>query len=334
MKIDGEEFFEIPGYHKDYVISKSGRVYSFRSGRELTGWVNEDGYVSFGVEEVSGKRTTVGRHRLLCIAFKPIDLDLRDLVVNHLNGIPGDDRLENLEWTTYLGNIEHAGLLGLTTKCMPCSVMDVDTGEIVKYPSAIKAARALKLTKESVLYRLRFDPDRVYPERKQYRLGWDDKPWPVNPDPESSILEYGKAQGVLVKNLDTGEVKRYHALAAVSKEIKFSMGCLSKRMKKESQPWFPPNLLLKWETNKEEWRETIDKYVEYENCTISKVVILVAEDPTKNRVFYSAKHCADEMGVNHTTVLYRVNSKTKPRYDGYEYHYYSSYRSVQLESNP
>lgn len=329
--MEQEKFYPIPGFD-NYLITMTGKLYSKLTNKVVEGSVNPDGYHNHRCVLNDGTTLTIGRHRLMCIAFKPTDLDIRDLIVNHKNGIKGDDWLDNLEWTSYVGNIEHAGLNGLTTKCMPFSVMDVDTGEIVKFPSVVKGCEALRLTKDALLYRLRFDSTRVFPERKQYRLGWEDNPWPINPDPESSIREYGRAKAVLVKNTETGEVTRYATLTAVSKTIKFSLGSLSKRMKNEDQPWYPPHFLLKWEADEKDWRPTVDKYVEYENATCSKVVILVGEK--YNKIFLSAQHCADELGINHTTVLYRVNSKHKPKYDGFEFHYYSDYHSVQLESNP
>lgn len=327
--MDEQEFYPIPGFSW-YLLSKTGVLYSKLSERVLEGSVNPDGYVNYRCKGDDGHTLTIGRHRLMCMVFKPTELDIRDLIVNHLNGIKGDDWLDNLEWTSYVGNVEHAGLMGLTDKCQPFSVMDIDTGIIEKFPSVVKGCKALKLTKDALLYRLRFDEMRVFPERKQYRLGWDDRPWLVNPDPEASIAEYGNSKAVLVKNIETGEVKRHLTLTSVSKEIRFSLASLSKRMAKDGQPFYPPHHLLKWESDKTPWREAVDKYIEYEKTTCSKVVILIGND---QKIFLSAKDCADKLGINHTTVLYRLNSKHKPKYDGYEFHYYSDFHSVRLGSN-
>lgn len=319
----------IPGF-SNYSITKDGVVFSKLSNRVLEGSRNPAGYVNFRLKrDEDGHTLTIGRHRLMCMVFKPTDLDLRDLVVNHINGIKGDDRLDNLEWATYVGNIEHAGLMGLTDKCHPFSVMCIDTGEIVEYPSVAKACKELRLTKDALLYRLRFDSQRVFPERKQYRRGWGHVNWPINPNPEVSIAEYGSDKAVLVKNTNTGEVRRFHTLTAVSKEIKFSLASLSKRINAEEQPWYPPHYLLKWESDETPWREIIDNYFEYEKSSKSKVVLLLGENGDQ-KIFLSALDCAEKLGLNHTTVLYRLNSERKPRYDGYEFHYYTTYHSVQL----
>lgn len=328
-----EKLYSFPGFKK-YFITKEGRIWSGVSKKWLTASRNPAGYYNYTMMTDDNKHYTMGRHRALCIAFKPLEgVNLNALLVNHINGIPGDDWLDNLEWETYQGNVEHAGRLGLTTKCIPCQVMNVDTGKITKYPSAIKAAIDLRIPKDMLLWRLKHGEQCVYPERNQYRTGWSDAPWEINPDPDKSIAEYGNAKGVYVKNLDTLEVTLFSSMAAVSKEFNISGACLSKRFKKENQPWFLPNLLMKLVVDKEEWRDSTDKYIEYENSTCSKVVILISEDLTKSQVFLSAKECSEKTGISHSTVLWRVNSDTKPFYEGYSFHYYSNQHLVRLGSN-
>ena len=42
-------------------------------------------------------------HRLICMAFHPID-NPDDFIVNHINHIKNDNRADNLEWVTYSEN--------------------------------------------------------------------------------------------------------------------------------------------------------------------------------------------------------------------------------------
>ena len=58
-----------------------------------------------------GKRKRYYVHRLVAIAFIPNPNGYK--IVNHINGIKVDNRVENLEWSTYSKNLIHAYRTGL-----------------------------------------------------------------------------------------------------------------------------------------------------------------------------------------------------------------------------
>lgn len=49
-------------------------------------------------------------HRLVAEAFVPNPQNLK--IVNHIDGSRGNNKADNLEWTTYKGNMEHASRIG------------------------------------------------------------------------------------------------------------------------------------------------------------------------------------------------------------------------------
>lgn len=99
-----EDHIPIQGYEK-YLVTATGRVYSLRSRKYLKNSHNQQGHVK--VELWSNHRRKVKYvHRLVAAAFIPSVDGLN--VVNHLDGNPGNNCVENLEWTNMSGNILHA----------------------------------------------------------------------------------------------------------------------------------------------------------------------------------------------------------------------------------
>ena len=97
---------DIKGFEGRYQISNKGRVKSLNySNRKyekiLTNVVDGKGYYAISLGR--GVRKSV--HRIVAEHFLPEDLERK--YVNHKNGIPKDNRVENLEWCTPSENMQH-----------------------------------------------------------------------------------------------------------------------------------------------------------------------------------------------------------------------------------
>lgn len=110
---------EIKGYEGYYEVSSAGNVR--RVGRHfrkdilfperldvpiiMKQHLSRCGYLMVPVSKGKTKHVTV--HRLMAIAFIDNPDPSTKTIVNHINGIKSDNRIENLEWCTYKENTIH-----------------------------------------------------------------------------------------------------------------------------------------------------------------------------------------------------------------------------------
>lgn len=323
-------FRVIPDYSR-YGIYSDGTVVYLPENRPLKGSVNPAGYVNYRITADSGVTKTWGRHRLLAATFKDPGIPIDNLTVNHVNGIKGDDRLENLEWVTYQGNQEHAGAMRLTEKCIPVSVRDIDTGQVVKYPSIIKCAQDLCLSKDAVNYRVKIGEQRIFPERKQYRAFHEDLPWYVPSDVDSDLLSNGVSKSVQARLVLTGEVYTFPRLTDLAERLNVSASTVSHWLTNPHQPVLPGMIQIKWTQDSTPWRIPKDPYLELDQNSNYTPVVVINPDTGNYWIFESAVECAHEAGLKTTALDYRLKSKgTKTFSDGYAYCYYKDF--VQFNS--
>jgi len=87
----------IKGYAQRYSVTVCGRVYSHVSARFLIPVLDSHGYITICLRR-DNKPRAKRLHRLVALAFLDNPEGLN--VINHLNEVKTDNRLENLEWTT------------------------------------------------------------------------------------------------------------------------------------------------------------------------------------------------------------------------------------------
>lgn len=106
-----------------YEVSDLGRVRSLDricyglKARRVDGKVLRPGTNKFGYQNVNlfrdGRCKSVNVHRLVALAFVPNPSNLP--VVNHVDGCKSHNAATNLEWTTDIGNKQHAINIGRIT---------------------------------------------------------------------------------------------------------------------------------------------------------------------------------------------------------------------------
>ena len=90
---------EIKG--RTVLVSRCGRVFSFKTKREYSYNTTNSGYVTVGFELV---------HRIVATAYCETD-SADKTYVNHVNYIKTDNHYTNLEWVTAEQNLRHASFL-------------------------------------------------------------------------------------------------------------------------------------------------------------------------------------------------------------------------------
>lgn len=90
--------------------------------------------------------------RLVAMSFLPTPYD--KLTVNHINGNPMDNRVENLEWCTLKENIQHAFETGLKQNTVKAIVLERSDGHKLPFKSMADASRYLGRSKGYVSWQI------------------------------------------------------------------------------------------------------------------------------------------------------------------------------------
>ena len=95
-----------------YTITSNGDIFSDNSGKMSTRNKPGTEYQLISLMTLSGKTKTFRVHRLVLLAFNPIE-NPEELQVNHKDGNKLNNSLENLEWCNASENQKHAFKMGL-----------------------------------------------------------------------------------------------------------------------------------------------------------------------------------------------------------------------------
>lgn len=181
-------YYLIPGY-SDYLITKDGLLFNKISKSLMQASKGILGYYTFRMKDDSGFTCNRLRHRILCLAFKPFPKNVHTLDVNHINGIPGFDDLDNLEWVTRSENINHALEIGLRKDNKPVQVREIATGKVEFFISCSSLGRALGVTETTISNRAATNGNKNI-QGLQYRF-YQVAPWPdVENDNGKYLVEF------------------------------------------------------------------------------------------------------------------------------------------------
>lgn len=310
-----EGFYPIPLY-SNYSITRTGIVYSGYSMSFLEGSINPARYHHYRVKGDDGVVKTMGAHRLVAMTFLGMPEGYENLDVNHLNGLKWDNRAENLEWSTRQENVHHAGYNNLTEKCIPIQVRNVITGLVTEFPSYIACAFAYGLTKDAISWRVNAGEECVDELNHQYRKLTNRLDWAI-PTKWNN--------GILLRDVISGNVVSYPSQTALANAFNVSTGYISKVCTNSEQPIFrlgnglfqvipyTPNPI---------WLIRENPYLEYENTTRCRFVVMYNPTIEQPRIFFTLNEAAEAYNVKKNVPYQRAQSnRLEPWHDGLICHY-------------
>lgn len=337
---DGYAF--IPMYSR-YLINREGCIRNIVSYFKInlrstfSTELKHGKYHQFTINPDIGPITTISRHRALCLAWKDYPASVDILTPNHINGIKGDDRLQNLEWATHKENINHAFLNGLNKggvgshKSIPVLVRDVITKTETCYRSIKEASRNIGITNESIKWRLQSRGQRVFPELKQYKSQSEILPWKEIDNYEFELLNNEWANPVLVRNCVSGEIKEYKTQRICAKALNISEATLCSWLQQKGQPIFPGKIQIQLKRYLTEWRIPINLEYEFDLIGCGKSVLVKNIKTNTVLEFQSVTECARYIGILKTSIVYRLKTKGQKVYPGNLLFKYKSDPTAWLE---
>ena len=223
-------------YYTRYTISREGRMFDLVTNKikkYTTVKPNKNdpkkrrcGYHVTATVADRNHRGNLSKHRALGLAYLHYNADPFSLVVNHIDGVGGNNELGNLEWTTYSGNTKHAYASGLQSNTLKeIVVRNTITGETTKYASSIEASRLLGLTKATISTRVRRHEGVPFSDNLALKYADSDVPWSDGPvikaSPRLPMACYNVIDNVIVicKNSKEAEYLTSVAQSTILKHI-------------------------------------------------------------------------------------------------------------------
>lgn len=321
IPVPPDGFTTIPGFAL-YSLNLEGTLILSHSEAIIPLYHDAEGYLQTQMLTDHGRVVNRKHYRLMALTFLPQPPSEKRLVVNHINGVKDDDRLENLEWTTDKGNHWSNGISKHPKVRGPIIERNIDTGEEITHSNARQAARTNKMSVEAMLWRCASEGSRVFPERKQYKTVASNAEW-AKIDPTATI-EHGRSRRVVVKWLPDGITKTFESARKAARAIKCAESAISNWLTKCSgYPVLPGLVQIKFESDPNDFPEVKNPWVELMKFTKDRCVFTTKESDNETIIFESANACAKAMGISRTNIQYKLQSHGHTVFkDGYRYGFY------------
>ena len=285
--------FYIPNFTR-YSISINGDVFTVTSGNQRKIYVDKRNYRTVYIRLDSDQGVLVSRHRLMVATFGTFNPNYDDLMVNHINGVPGDDRIENLELITARENIIHAFKAGLMTTTIKVEVTNRETMEVEVFPSIAECARSLSLNIFFIRKELARNGSVLI---DGYEINYHDH--------FKSTLKPNNR--ILVRHLSTNTVKRYETKKECYTDLDITFKELNSRLSRINQPVFHDNTQVKYVDDPTPWRVPSDPEEKFFKEHRTRVLVRNV-DSGEILEFDSITECAKCQNLTKDAIVWRLNA--------------------------
>lgn len=283
-------FAFIPMFSR-YLINRDGAVLDIRSMRLMKPHFNK-GYYSYSLRPDIGPQTSLKRHRGICLAFTDYPINVDSLQVNHKNGKPGDDRLDNLEWVTCSENRLHAIKTGLTLVNKPVIARSIVTDELQEFYSLSNFCMTFNLSEQKVSrYLSRLDEPLIY---NGFEISYK--------NPEHAVLENTNKCSILVRDIKTGEIVEYSTITECAKALGVSKHVVNWRINTPTNCLYDDYKQLKRKSDSSPWYIPIDHEQELLDYSWSKKVLVRNVVTGHIREYETQRLAAKDLGISESTI--------------------------------
>lgn len=237
-----EDFFYIPGFPRR-AINNRGELISTLDNKALSWYAMrpndkkniKGGYYTNRVE-VNGKARTMLRHRAMLMVFREYPDNCDSLLTNHIDGTPGHDHLDNLEWADYSLNLEHSYKNNLRTQNRPVIARNILTGEERVFYSVAECGRSLNINDRTINYKLeKCKFSSICRQGYQFKYLNDERDWIIPENPQEELEKFILKQQVLVKDTIDEDSKIFRSIGAAAIATGVSAYRISNQIKKEDK---------------------------------------------------------------------------------------------------
>ena len=133
-----------------YAIAMNGVVLDIATNSLKYSRGVAEGYPTVSLLRYDGETSARLLHRLKAIAWVPNDDWNNKVIVNHKDGDKTNHTITNLEWCTYEYNNRHATEIGLRTDNRFIKIRNIETEEILEFPSITLATEYMKRSRINI----------------------------------------------------------------------------------------------------------------------------------------------------------------------------------------